>query len=158
MPAVNDILVQSDVDTVELGKATTQRFLELCEQHVRLRGVRFVIPESMKQTFKLWRTMCHRHENAVTSFLKKAKKVDRHIIQMWLRLKSPFVESLDEIAATVPTLPREYFIVVFKKLVESMQNTVSELVATREVAQHIHSTNALIRNQPATQLVWKNAS
>lgn len=57
----NDILMPSDRDIVELSRAVQDRFLDLCNAYLRIRGVQLVPPEGIKSDMLRWRRMVARH-------------------------------------------------------------------------------------------------
>ena len=57
-----NILTLSTIDTVELCRAVQQRFLDLCEAFLRIRGVRLVPPTELDQSLLYWRQMVVRHK------------------------------------------------------------------------------------------------
>lgn len=56
-------LVPSDNDLVQLGLSVEQRFLELTESYIRIKGIRLVIPTSLQPDAMRWRRMVMRHRN-----------------------------------------------------------------------------------------------
>jgi len=58
----NDLLVLSCRDTVELGKAVEQRFLDLCGTYMRIKGCGLELPSSLDSAMFLWRRMRVRHK------------------------------------------------------------------------------------------------
>ncbi len=54
-------LVPSSLDTSELAFAVEQRFLDLCDAWLRIRGVALVPPKDLDKAMLLWRTMRMRH-------------------------------------------------------------------------------------------------
>ena len=54
------MLRPSTPDEISLSDAVQLRFLELCEEYLRIRGVGLVTPPSMDKEFVRWRTMAVR--------------------------------------------------------------------------------------------------
>lgn len=49
-------------DTVRLGEAVEERFLNLCSDYARIKGERLPIPSDLSADMLLWRTMRVRHK------------------------------------------------------------------------------------------------
>ena len=56
-----NILHPSDLDTVELGQAVEDRFLDLCGTYLRIRGETLPIPQQLYPDMLRWREMRVRH-------------------------------------------------------------------------------------------------
>jgi len=57
-----NMLQPSVLDTVALAQAVEERFLRLCGDYLRLRGVEMPIPKSLDGDMLLWRRMRVRHK------------------------------------------------------------------------------------------------
>jgi hypothetical protein len=57
-----DILFPSTPDTIQLGVAVEQRFIEVCGTHLRIKGVTLVPPAALNKDMMLWRRMRVRHD------------------------------------------------------------------------------------------------
>lgn len=56
-------LLPSNPDTIALGIAVEEKFLELCHLHIRMKGTEINIPASMDKDMLRWRQMRIRHKS-----------------------------------------------------------------------------------------------
>jgi len=57
-----NILKPSDIDTIELGFAVEERFLDVLGTYLRVRGVPLSVPVNLNQDMLRWREMRVRHK------------------------------------------------------------------------------------------------
>jgi hypothetical protein len=57
-----NLTVPSSPDTVSLGEAVEERFLNLCSDWYRIKHVELEVPKDLDKDFFLWRTMRVRHK------------------------------------------------------------------------------------------------
>jgi len=63
MPNINfNLLRQSSLDTVELGRAVEDKFLDLMATYLRIKGECLAVPASLNPDMLRWREMRVRHK------------------------------------------------------------------------------------------------
>lgn len=58
----SDLLQPSNPDTVALGQAVEEKFLDVCHTHLQMTGTEIPIPKSMDRDMLRWREMRVRHK------------------------------------------------------------------------------------------------
>lgn len=93
------MLKPSEQDTVALAMAVDDRFLDLCEAWVRIKGVEMPVPESLNQDMLRWREMRVRHKQGdfrnTDSELKSTKAVAQWTLDMNADLRGQKKQVLD---------------------------------------------------------------
>lgn len=119
-------MMPSTVDTIMLGNAVEDRFLDVCDLFQRLRGLPLVPPESLNRDMILWRQMRVRH---------RCKKCGSKFILQDVESRLPILAEDNLPVCGICGQRGDY------------QNTESELRATKAIAEWTHEMNRQLRNQ-----------
>lgn len=94
--------MQSEADTIALGQAVEERFLDLCHSWLRIRGVEMPIPQSLDTDMLWWREMKIRHKKGdfrnSDAELKSTKTIAQWTLDMNSVLRNQPVKKLDCLA------------------------------------------------------------
>ena len=77
----DDIMLPSDHDAVELGKAVEERFLTVCELHERKYDTPINLPNDLDSDLLLWRRMRVRHNQGDYRNSRAELKATRSVAQ-----------------------------------------------------------------------------
>lgn len=84
-------LANSTHDTIALAEAIEERFLRLCNDYLRIKGYRLVVPPALRTDFVRWREMRVRHKASdfrnTSSELKSTREVAQWTVNVNAKLR-----------------------------------------------------------------------
>lgn len=89
-----NVLLPSEKDTVALGHAVQERFIEVCGLWLRTKGYEIVPPIELNQDMLLWRTMCMRHKQGDYRNTEDELRSTKRIANWTLKVKKQIVDQV----------------------------------------------------------------
>ncbi len=74
-------MLKSPIDLRLLGDSVRIRFIELCNDYLRIKGEYLAPPQELDADMLLWRTMCVRHQQGDHRHTKDEEKSTRRIAE-----------------------------------------------------------------------------
>ena len=82
----SNMLMLSDNDMIALAEAVETRYLGLCEDYLRIKGVQLDVPTHLYPDFKRWREMRVRHKKGDLRHSEAEKKSLRSVASWTLMI------------------------------------------------------------------------
>jgi len=88
-----NVLKPSTQDTIQLGIAVEERFLQVCEYHLRLYHTKVNVPSSLDGALLRWRTMRVHHKKGDFRNTREELQATREIADWTLSMQAMFTNT-----------------------------------------------------------------